>query len=139
MVTTKFTRLLLLLLAAGLAGCSRMSATTYVKPDGSFTRVVRFKTSADSSSSSSTPFGGGFRDSFLVPVGSPWIITKAKEKDDLIYAATQRVATGGSIRQDVVLKGDDKQAGARLLDNELTVRVISPGRIEYREVLHWRG
>jgi len=118
---------------AALSGCSRMTATTYVGPDGSFTRVVRFTTN-----SSNTP-GNDLRDTFVLPSGSPWTITKSKEKDDGIYAATRKVTKGGAIHEDIVIKGDEKNAPSRVLTNEVSVREVSPGRCEYREVLHWQG
>jgi hypothetical protein len=111
-----------------------MSATTHVKPDGSYTRIVRFTASNDTSK----PLGGGLRDTFVLPAGTPWKVTKAKDKDETVYEAQQAVLCGQTIRQDVVLKGDGK-SNVRALTNEVSVRSIGPGRFEYREVLHGQG
>ena len=127
-------RIVLLLALAAQAGCARMSAATHVKPDGSYTRIVRFTASNDAS----IPMGGGLRDTFVLPAGTPWKVTKAKEKDETVYEAQQIAACGQTIRQDVALKGGDKSAPSPFT-NEVTVRALGGGRFEYREVLHSHG
>jgi len=57
----------------------------------------------------------------------------------MAFVAKRAAAPGETLRQDVVVRGKIKGSPGRLLVNEVTVRPAGPGRVEYREVLHWQG
>jgi hypothetical protein len=83
--------------------------------------------------------GPKLEETFLIPSGAPWKITRAKEKDDLTITATREVAKGEIVKQDLVVRGKIKGNPGRLVVNEMSVKQIAPGRLEYREVLHYQG
>jgi hypothetical protein len=91
-----------------------------------------------------------------------WKITRTREeKSEVTVTATRVAAPGQTVRNDLGIrlpkpKSADGAAAAApvkppvrtarvtppsalLVENTATVRQIAPGRLQYREVLHWRG
>jgi hypothetical protein len=118
------------------SGCARTVVVTDVKADNSVTRTVKFRASAPSDTGFS--LGPKLEDVFSLPSGSPWKTQKVKEKDEDVYTAERTLRAGESLPQDVVIKGKQAPMG-RLIVNEVSVREIAPGKLEYREVLRWQG
>ncbi len=141
-------------LAAALAcavvtgGCGRATATTEVGTDGVWKRTVAFHGPAPASSPGaagpgqarmSMSAGPKLEDIIFMPSAAPWTIKKERKENDFIHTATRTLRANETVRQDVVVRGKIKGNPGRVLVNEVTVCEVSPGRIEYREVLHWQG
>ncbi|MCH8273321.1 MAG: hypothetical protein IH851_00830 [Armatimonadetes bacterium] len=115
-----------------VTGCAKMTALTEVNEDGSWTRTVKFTVVR----SGDTPISGlEIEEIFELPAGAEWKITKEDAGDETIYTAVRSVAPGEDAFQDVVIKDKNKV----IMVNEISVRQIAPGRLEYREVIRWRG
>lgn len=124
------------MIGLGGSGCARMTATTEIKPDGSWTRTGTFRGAPTTSKPGAMAFTPKIRDVFALPEGKDWKTSVKRESEEVIYTAVREMAKGESLKDDVVLKA---KGVPRQIDNEVSVREISPGRIEYRETLHWRG
>jgi len=141
-------------LAAG-AGCARVAAVSEVKPDGSMTRTLTFNgnsaepppgAAAGVASSSSGMGGPHLSDLIDLPkAANGWKITRTQQGTSVTITATRTVPVGTSLKNDLGLKapvkGDAtaKSSSALLVENTATILQTAPGRLEYREVLHWVG
>ncbi len=126
------------LFLGSIFGCGRVSTLTDVHADGSLTRTIKFHGQAPDEKNG-VSIGPKLEDTFIIPSGAPWKVTRAKEKDELIVTATRDVPKGETLKQDLVIRGKIKGNPGRLVVNELAVRQVAPGRLEYREVLHYQG
>lgn len=137
------TRWMLALAAATLCGgCGRATYTTRISADGSWVRRDTFVGQVEKAGSE-PGFGAMFSvslgDIFRLPGGAGWTVTRATKKDELTITAVRTVTAGETLVGDVGVKGGPKGKPAVQLTSTVTVRKIGPGRIEYREVLHWNG
>ena len=113
--------------------------------------------------SSEGMMGPRLEDLIVLPTAAGgWKITRTRdEKSNVTVTASRVVAPGQTVRNDLGVRlpkpktadGTTESApikppvrtaqlvspSALLLENTATVQQISPGRLEYREVLHWRG
>ncbi|MCX6369140.1 MAG: hypothetical protein NTX57_20875 [Armatimonadetes bacterium] len=130
------------------SGCARIGTSTDVKPDGSFVRTVVYRGSA--------PSTDGFNmapalDDLIAPPRTPgWKVTretdpKSENKSELIVTATRAFAAGETLSDDLALKSPPKKDAPKgtlpttILGNTLSVRTLPDGKLEYREVIRWRG
>ncbi|HEY3269001.1 MAG TPA: hypothetical protein VGM37_18975 [Armatimonadota bacterium] len=123
----------LLLAAVAVSGCSRMTATTDVKADGSFTRSLAYSESKPIGSSG----GAQLSDTFVLPQAPAWKVSKTIADGDVKYGATIRVAAGQTLARDVSVRRKDQ--GPVLVTNKVSVAQVSPGRWRYTETIHWNG
>jgi len=119
-----------------ICGCARTNTSTAVNSDGSFTRTVKFTGQAPAKEGDMS-MGTKLEDAFLLPSGPAWKITKVQKNQDLTITATRVVSAGESLK-DIIIKSK-KAPGGRQVVNEISVRKVAPGRLEYKEVLHWQG
>jgi hypothetical protein len=119
------------LAAALLAGCADANVTTIVKADGAWARTLEFRTDAQS------PTGekGNLGKIFDLPKGEGWKSAETVQGKKMVFSAEQTGKAGDARIADLVVK---TKKGAVALSNEATIREISPGRFEYREVLRWK-
>lgn len=112
--------------------------------------------------SSDNPMSPRLEDLIVLPTAAGgWKITRTRdEKANVVITASRSAAAGQIIRNDLGIRLPKPKAAegtvaakpkpkvrtaqliapsALLLENTVTVRQIAPGRLEYREVLHWRG
>jgi hypothetical protein len=131
-------RLLVLAACVALAsGCARVATMSTVKADGSWTRIVKLRVpAADPMQPGPTP---KLEDVFVLPTGGPWKVKRATVESEVVYTAERTVAKGETLKNDIVIKGGNKAPMGRLVVNEVTVKEIAPGKLEYREVLRWQG
>ncbi|MBC8102708.1 MAG: hypothetical protein H7Z41_08995, partial [Cytophagales bacterium] len=94
--------------------------------------------------------------------GSGWTVTRTRDdRSSVVVTATRTVAAGQALHNDLGIRmpkpkpagppgkntiaapapmpGKVRPLPALLLENTATVRTITPGKLEYRETLHWRG
>lgn len=129
-----------------VTGCARVGTSTEVKPDGSFTRTVIYRGSAPSTEGFSM---APALDDLIAPPHTPgWKVTREKDsknQSELIVTATRAFAAGETLSDDLALKSPPKKdapAGTlatTILGNTLSVRTLPDGKLEYREVIRWRG
>lgn len=116
----------------------------------------------------SASFGPKLEDMLAVPKGAEWTIIRSRKDDELTITATRTVAAGQPVGDDLGIRSTPEpakptsnppSAGAKpvagkkppaatakpapspalLLSNTVTVRTLPSGRMEYREVIRWRG
>lgn len=119
-------------LVLALGGCSRVSVTTTVNADGSWSRRNEFTQSKSNPGSS-----GQLADTFVLPVGAGWKLSKSVTKDEVKCLATLHLNGPAQCERDVSVRR--KNLGPVLVTNSAVVRQVSPGVWEYRETLHWAG
>lgn len=118
-------------IVAGLlaSGCARAVVTTEVTAGGDGSRTLQFQ-------------GKHLEDLqqyFALPRGAPWKTGKEWKHKEAIYTARRALRRGERVWGDLVVRESGAGPGARRLSNEMFVREVAPGRLEYREVLHWLG
>jgi hypothetical protein len=111
------------------SGCARATVTTDIKADGAWTRTLNFRSDTVDR----------LHETFALPFGAPWKVSKEPLDGEVIYIAGRTLRPGETLRQDLVLREADKGKATRQLVNEVSVREVVPGKLEYREVLHWQG
>ncbi len=131
-----------------LSGCARIATNTEVKADGSFVRTVVYRGSAPSTDGFTM---GPSLDDLIAPPRTPgWKVTretdpKSENKSELIVTATRAFAAGETLSDDLALKSPPKKDAPKgtvpttTLGNTLSVRTLPDGKLEYREVIRWRG
>ncbi|WP_309707730.1 hypothetical protein [Armatimonas sp.] len=130
------------------SGCARIGTRTDVKPDGSFVRTVVYRGSAPSTDGFSM---APALDDLIAPPRTPgWKVTretdpKSENKSELIVTATRAFPAGETLSDDLALKSPPKKDAPKgtpptmILGNTLSVRTLPDGKLEYREVIRWRG
>ena len=116
-----------------LAGCARVSVTTKVSPDGSFTRKIRYalRKAADGGLQSGPQ---SVQDAFKLPAGvTP--VTRT-EKDESITEVSETISAGAAPLKDLVMLSEKKQS---IVESSVSVRKLPNGNLEYVEHLHWTG
>jgi Uncharacterized conserved protein len=138
-------------------GCARVGALTEVRPDGSLTRTVTLRGPAPAPEGGMS-LGPKMTDLVDAPGGGAWKVTRATEEMDLVITATREVSgtDAGAGWSDIVVRGEAKKEaqepdapasadsappapGPVRVTNRVSVRLIAPGRLEYREVFAWQG
>lgn len=151
---------LMALAMLALTGCARSVVSTEVNADGTWKRTVKLYATAAAKDAAIT--SGTLDDTFALPKGEGWKITRALDTSDKkqedkqpaqgqpampgipgtameVYTATRTCALGETVTRDVAIKpGDDKNKPVQVT-NEVTVHRLAPNRIEYREVVRWVG
>jgi len=142
------------------AGCARERASITVNKDGTWTRKTVFtvaKVDLGGPGASKSP---GVGDSFALPSGPGWKLTKRDTKDERSVIAERTLKLDETLENDIAVKEAAKttpavppggpgphlvhlqespKAPAILTSNTVTVRQVSPGRYQYTEVVHWKG
>jgi hypothetical protein len=115
--------------AAVSSGCVRSSVSTYVGTDGSWGRTLKFHAASDAE----------LAERFVLPAEKPWFVSRARLGNSTQYTARRILLPDEGLQHDLTIRDGDDTSGEGRLVNEVTVRQLSAGRWEYREVLHWRG
>jgi hypothetical protein len=128
------------------SGCAKIGAGTEVKADGSFVRTVVYRGSAPSTDGFNM---GPALDDLISPPRTPgWKVTREKDpknESELIVTASKSFAAGETLSDDLALKEPPKKDAPKttpptfVLGNTLSVRTLPDGKLEYREVIRWRG
>lgn len=119
-----------------LAGCARVTTTTTLHADGSFTRknVYTVLPSMSPGTSEGQKKKENPEDYFKLPAKGPGVdIVRSQEKDKIVATVTREVAAGSPPLPDITL-WDDK--GKAMATSTVSVTKLSDGRIEYVETLH---
>ena len=129
-----------------ITGCARVGTSTEVKPDGSFVRTVVYRGSAPSTDGMG--MGPSLDDMVTAPRTPGWKVTRAKDpksESEVVVTATRDFAAGETLSDDLALKSPPKKDAPKgtlpttILGNTLSVRTLPDGKLEYREVIRWRG
>jgi hypothetical protein len=123
--------------AWGLMGCGRCAVTTTVNTDGSFKRLAVYS-SPKSDKPGQLNFAPKLEDVFVLPTGPGVNVVKTKTSEEISYRATRTVAAGQGLKGDVTVRSAGPNAPP-LCTNEVSVRRIAPGKLEYTETIHWTG
>lgn len=124
----------IVVVAAGLAGCSHMEAVTSVQDSGAWTRTNIYR---QNKSSGQMNIGGQLSDTYVLPEGSPWKIQKTVESEEVTYTASCSLRLGATLAGDVRVR--DQKGKPPVITNTVSVKELAPGRFRYREVLKWSG
>jgi hypothetical protein len=118
---------------AFLSACARAVVTTNIQPGGSWTRTVVL-TGQEKKDMQVTPT---LEDTFVPPAGPEWKRKEESKGNERIATFERTLAAGTPLQGDVSVKAGP---GGRLrLSNEAAVTRTGPRRLEYREVLKWKG
>jgi hypothetical protein len=104
------------ILSAGLVGCGRAKVQTEIRTDGTWTRRVEFHLPGlggpgGAGGPGGMPFAGKAEETFLLPRGPEWTVTKASEEGEIVYTATRTLKVGDVLRQDVALRKQESPFG----------------------------
>jgi hypothetical protein len=121
-----------------LAGCARVSTTTTIRGDGSFSRKVVYTVSKQNPamgapSDSAGPHMDKPDDYFKLPSAGEAKLVRTEDKNNLIVTATRDLAAGSPPLQDVSLWAEK---GKVMATSTVSVRKLANGDIEYVEALH---
>jgi hypothetical protein len=117
--------ILVIAAALGLGGCARSYAESEVRADGSWKRSVKLVLAEGMGEKKK------IGDVFALPKGAQ---TSAGENEETAVWTTEHAAGAEPVTDLTIL-----HQAKPVMDNEVTVREISPGRWEYREVIRWKG
>jgi hypothetical protein len=88
-------------------------------------------------------------DDIVAPPRTPgWKVTRAKDpknESEVVVTASRTFAAGETLSDDLALKAPLKKDAPKgtlptvFLGNTLSVRTLPDGKLEYREVIRWRG
>lgn len=131
-----------------LIGCSSVAVQTTINADGSYIRHIKFTVGSE-------PMGGPpkLEKNFQRLSDKKWTMTSKNVDDNLVVEAHRKFDKGQKSEGDVSLmqklekkrrlgppKDEEPAPKAKvLLTNSVSVTEISPGKWEYKEVLHWTG
>jgi hypothetical protein len=123
-----------------LAGCARVSTTTMLHADGSFSRKVVYTVSKLNSGLGPPAGVEGEKpkmekpeDYFKLPAGSDAKIVRSEDKNSLIVTVTRDMAAGSAPLQDIALWGEK---GKLMSTSSVSIRKLADGKLEYVETLH---
>lgn len=121
----------LLALVVLLAGCGNTTATTEVRPDGSFKRTVKLVVPE---STLGTPIP--LEKVYALPMGAPWTATRTRDKDrNIVFTSFRDVPAGSGLAGDVTIL----KAGKPFVATQTKVVKNADGTIEYRERITYLG
>lgn len=127
-----------------LAGCAHETATTTVRPNGSWTRKAVYTISeADKTMGLKPAKQLVLRDIFTPPAGQGWKVVQTKTGDkppQIVVTAVKEVGLAETITGDLTVKNvaTKRQPPCRVV-NTASVRPAGPGRWRYTETFHWAG
>lgn len=119
-----------------LAGCARVTTTTTLHGDGSYTRKTAYTVlpSMAPGSSEGQKKKENPEDYFKMPAKGPGVdVVRSQEKDKIVVTVTREVTAGSPPLQDITL-WDDK--GKAMATSTVSVTKLADGQIEYVETLH---
>jgi hypothetical protein len=123
-----------------MTGCARAKITTDIKADGSWTRTVQFHAPNPGANAPAGPnLAPKLEDTFAIPSGGPWTTKKDQTDEEVSVTVERSHKLGDTQKQDVAVKGKGKGENTLLLVNQASVQETEPGKLTYREVLHWQG
>jgi hypothetical protein len=120
-----------------LTGCARCAVTTTVNADGSFKRVAVYS-SQRSDKPGTLNLTPKVEDVFDLPTDRGVTVVKTQTSDEISYRATRTIPLGQVLKGDVTVRSGKPNVPPRC-SNEMLVHQIAPGRLEYRETIHWSG
>src|SRR5438445_779387 len=121
-----------------IAGCARLSTTTTIRPDGSFTRKNVYTVTANNSpmaqAADNQPKKDKPEDFFKVPAkGAGVDVTSTKDSEKATATVIREVPAGSAALHDISLLSDK---GKVMATSAVTVTKRTDGTIEYVETLH---
>lgn len=133
LIVNRYSLLFVSAAAVALVGCSNVVATTEVRPDGSFTRTTAYS-AVRVSEARTAP---GLDETFVLPAGKPWKVSKSAVGDEVRYVATWSGPAGSQVDRDVSVRG----RGSRgvLMSNGMQVARAGDNTYTYTERLRWLG
>lgn len=126
-----------------VAGCARVATTTTVNPDGSMLRVSEYVVPATPNPAAGDPPTADLpaqqpESFFKLPKdGNGVAVERRKDPNAVTVRVTRKVPAGKVLEPDVVVLA--AAGGEPLLVSSVRTSVLSDGRIEYVEKLHWTG
>jgi hypothetical protein len=115
---------LFILLTFFLAGCSRVSTYTWIKPDGSFTRKIKI----EKANGMETPTPGAHLKGFALPEGEQWKRTDVANEEGASTSMIRSFEGGAQANSDIVFASEKAT-----LKNSVVVRKLSEDTIEFTE------
>lgn len=122
-------------------GCARVGGTTEVKADGSFTRTLVFvgeKPKAAGAPGAGMSMGPTIDQAIVVPREPGWEVSKTYKESEVTITAKKNFAAGENSIDDLRIKEGPNKPGS-VLGNTVTVTKRPDGKLEYTEVIRWRG
>jgi hypothetical protein len=129
------------LLSLLATGCAQIGGTTEVKPDGGFTRTLIFegdKPKGPRDPEGAMSFSPTLDQLVIVPRMPGWDVKKVYKDSKLTVTATKTFAPGETSVDDLLVKADPKKSES-VIGNTASVTKRPDGKLEYREVIRWRG
>lgn len=158
------TMVALLSLLIMTSGCGRMQVANEVRLDGSFTRSLMFKEPVPEAageagdSPAAAMMGSGKPEDYLIlPTGPEWKTTRTKRGDEVLVTVSRTVAPGAVLKDDIGIRKYPKEnnptgeappadpqtpkpdPNVTVLSNAVRVRELPGNKLEYEEVIRWRG
>jgi len=121
------------------AGCGRITASTEVKPDGSYVRRIVFRAPAVQEGAPGGLSGPSIDEVFALPTAPAWTVARSTEEGEAKVTAERTVAAGAGASADITVRTPGKTPAETLLTNSVEVRRVAPNRWEYRETIRWTG
>ncbi len=115
-----------------LVGCARLTGTTDLKPDGTWTRKVKI---SRSNAANQTGQVQDKLDDMVKFAGSGWQTSTRVEKSDEVYEGTRTMAADNKGGDDYVLGTKDKPT----LACAIKWTPIGDGKVLYEETYTWKG
>src|SRR5947207_485007 len=91
-----------------LTGCAREVVTTKVHANGTWQRTVVFH-SPKADKNGAGPNAPKMEDTFVLPSGPEWKVTKSEKDDDTIYTAVRTMEPEQSLSGDISIKSDKEK------------------------------
>ena len=129
---------IVLSILALLSGCSRLSASTKIAADGSFTREVKYVSSgADLSGLAGSHSTNALDSTFQIPQPADnVIVNRTTENSEQIVTVTRNLKASSPPLQDITTLN---KSGTPQLTSTVTVEKLRNGNLHYVEALHWLG
>lgn len=137
-----------------MTGCSRAIVSTEIKQDGTWTRNIQLHGALPNVLGGASTSLMTLDKTFVLPSGASWKTTRKPEKPQTkennaavnpfdsggeVFTAERTLNVGDSLDHDIALKSSDAKATAPIEVNTVRVKRLSPTRIEYVEVIRWKG
>ena len=122
-------------------GCARVGGTTEVKADGSFTRTLVFvgeKPKVAGAPGAGMSMGQTIDQVVIVPREPGWEVSKTYKESEVTITAKKDFAAGENVIDDLRIKEGPNKPGS-VLGNTVTVTKRPDGKLEYTEIIRWRG
>ncbi|MBV6458118.1 MAG: hypothetical protein HONBIEJF_01241 [Fimbriimonadaceae bacterium] len=111
-------------------GCAKTNTVSTVREDG-WTRTTKYTLSKSGGSEDMKP-----EETFQIPSGPEWKVSKKETETDVIFTATRNLKLEQTVSGDLTVYDKGKKP---LIVNSVKVTKLEDGRIEYIETIEWKG